>query len=469
MDPLSLTAVEAGAAMRRGALSAGAYADALLAQCRKHARLTAFIALDEDMVRAAARKADNDLADGRDRGPLHGVPIVLKDNIHTAQMPTTGGTPGLRGHRPKSDAPVAKALFDGGAILLGKVSLHELAYGVTNNNGAFGPARNPYNPALIPGGSSGGTAVAIAARMAPAGLGTDTGGSVRIPAALCGCYGFRPTTKRYAQAGIVPISSTRDTAGPLARSVEDCALIDGVVTGGPRSVEPVPLRGLRLGVPRTYFYADLDPAVAALAERELDRLRKSGVVLIEEDVPGLGALNQATGFPVALYETVITLTAYLKENNIGIGLRELFERTASPDVHGILTSLLREQAISEPVYREALGKHRPALQAALADYFRRHDLAGIVFPTTPMAARPIGQDETVEVAGQQVPTFFTYIRNTDPGSNAGLPGLSVPAGLTPDGLPVGMEIDGPAGTDLRILAIGLAWQKQLEPLPPPPL
>lgn len=467
MNPLSLTAVEAGAAIRRGALSASEYADALLVHCKKHARLNAFVAQDEHAVRAAARKADDDLAAGRDRGPLHGIPIVLKDNIHTAEMATTGGTPGLRHHRPKANAPVAQALLDAGAILLGKTTLHELAYGVTNNNAAFGPARNPYNPALVPGGSSGGTGVAVAARMAAAGLGTDTGGSVRIPASLCGCYGFRPTTKRYSQSGIVPISHTRDTAGPLARSVEDCVLIDGLVTAGPRAVEPAALRGLRLGVPRAYFYPGLDPAVAAVAERALAGLRRLGAVLVEQDVPELGALNQATGFPVALYETVTTLAAYLKDNNIGIDLRELFERTASPDVHGILMSLLGAQAISEPVYREALEKHRPALQATLADYFRRHDVSGIVFPTTPMPARPIGQDETVEVAGLQMPTFFTYIRNTDPGSNAGLPGLSVPAGLTPDGLPVGMEIDGPAGSDLRILSIGLAWQKSLEPLPPP--
>ncbi len=467
MDALALTAAGAADAIRRGSISAVEYADALLAQCRRGKSLNAFISQDEDAVRAAARHADAARSAGTATGALHGVPIVLKDNINTSALPTTGGTPALKNHRPAANAPVAQALFDAGAILLGKVNLHELAYGVTNNNGGFGPARNPYNPTMVPGGSSGGTGVAVSARMAPAGLGTDTGGSVRVPAALCGIYGFRPTTKRYAQKDIVPISHTRDTAGPLARSVEDLALIDGIITGGPRTVAAAPLKGLRLGVPRAYFYTELDPAVATIAEAELERLRRLGVVLVEADVERLAEHNQATGFPVALYETVTTLTDYLRDGGIGVDLKALFAQTASPDVNGILNSLLGEQAIPEAAYREAIAKHRPALQATLADYFRVHDLAGIVFPTTPMPARPIGQDETVEVAGKQVPTFFTYIRNTDPGSNAGLPGLSLPVALTPEGLPVGMEIDGPAGSDARILAIGLAYQNALDPLPPP--
>ena len=183
-------------------------------------------------------------------GALHGLPILIKANIATANVPTSAGTPALRDYRPASDAPVVARLFSAGAILLGKTNMHELAYGITSNNGAFGAVHNPYNPALIPGGSSGGNGAAIAARMCPAGLGTDTGGSVRIPAALCGIVGLRPTVGRYSGAGIVPLSRTMDTAGPMARSVEDLVLLDSVITGQNAPVQPAALRGLRLGAAR---------------------------------------------------------------------------------------------------------------------------------------------------------------------------------------------------------------------------
>jgi mandelamide amidase len=469
MDLPELTVLEVVAALANGTTTSEAVADALLARAAAHRDLNAFISQDAERVRTAARAADAARKTGAARGALLGVPIALKDNIDTAELPTTGGTPGLRQHRPAQNAPVAEALFRAGAILLGKTNLHELAYGVTNNNAAFGAARNPWDRRLIPGGSSGGTGVAVAARLAPAGLGSDTGGSVRIPAALCGCVGFRPTTKRYAQAGIVPISSTRDTAGPMTRSVADAIVLDGVITRGPTTLEPAALRGLRLGVPPEYFYSDLDPQLAEVVAAELDRLRSLGVVLVKADVPRLKELDEAASFPVALYETVTTLRAYLAEAGTGLTLEKLIADVASPDVKGFLTNLLGDGAVPESAYREAISVHRPALQAALEDHFRRHRLAAIIFPTTPMPARPIGEDDTVEVAGHRVPTFFTYIRNTDPASNAALPGLSLPIGLTRDGLPVGIELDAPSGRDHALLAIGLAYEASRPAMPAPPL
>jgi indoleacetamide hydrolase len=467
MDCTTLTVAAAARAIREGTLRAEGYAEALLERCAAHAGLNAFITLDAERVRAAARSADRTRAGPL--GPLHGVPLVLKDNIDTVDLPTTGGTPTLRNHRPKRNAPVAETLVRAGALVLGKANLHELACGVTNNNGGFGPARNPWNPGLVPGGSSGGTGVAVAARLAPAGIGSDTGGSVRIPAALCGIVGFRPTTKRWSQAGIVPISSTRDTAGPMTRSVADAVLLDGVVTGGATTLEPKPLKGLRLGVPRRYYWSELDPELAAVCEQELARLSRLGVVLVEADVPDLKALDDAVSFPVALYEQVVTMKAYLQDSGTGIGYEQLAAQCASPDVRGMLTSLLGAGAVPETVYREALDKHRPALQAALEAYLERNDLATMIFPTTPMPARPIGEDETVEVNGKRVPTFFTYIRNTDPASNAALPGLSLPIGLTRSGLPVGIELDARSGQDARLLAIGLAYEASLPPMPAPKL
>jgi len=469
MDYLALTVGEAAKAIRERKLTAARYADALLEQATAQRQLNAFITLEADQVRAAARAADQALAAGGSIGALHGVPLVLKDNIDTADLPTTGGTPALRNHRPKRNAPVADALLRAGAIVLGKTTLHELACGVTNNNGGFGAARNPWDRRLIPGGSSGGTGVAVAARIAPGGIGSDTGGSIRIPASLCGIVGFRPTTKRWSQQGIIPISSTRDTAGPMTRAVADAILLDGVVTGGPTTLTPIPLKGLRFGVPREYYWADMDSELGAVAEKELSRLSSLGVQLVEADVPNLKDLDQAVSFPVALYEQVTTLRAYLRDAGAGISYEQVVAQCASPDVRGMLTSLLGDGAVPEAVYRAALSRHRPALQAALENYFKQHDLAAMIFPTTPMPARPIGEDDTVDVNGDRVPTFFTYIRNTDPASNAALPGLSLPIGLTRGGLPAGIELDAPSGQDARLLAIGLAYEASLPPMPAPKL
>src|SRR5271170_5219033 len=325
-----LGVAEAANAIRTGEIKAEALADALLARTAAHANLNPFITLDADRVRAAAREADRQRASGASVGKLHGVPLALKDNLDTADYPTTGGTPGLAGNRPKRNAVIVQALFDAGAIALGKCNLHELAYGITNNNAAFGPARNPYAPDRIPGASSGGTGVAVAARLAPGGIGSDTGGSVRVPAALCGIVGLRPTTGRWSQAGIVPISHTRDTAGPMTRSVADCTLLDGVVTGGPTEAAPAQLRGLRIGVPRQVFWENLDPELAQICEQTLRRLTEAGVALVDVDMSEEAALDAESGFPIALYETVTDLNIYLADHGIGFDFATLAAKTASP-------------------------------------------------------------------------------------------------------------------------------------------
>ena len=466
MDLSALTISEAAGALRRGEVSAEAYAEALLAKAAQGAALNAFIHHDPAQVRADARAADAARARSAPLGALHGVPLALKDNLDTAAMATTGGTPGLRGHRPANNGAVVQKLLDAGAIVFGKTNLHELAYGITNNNAAFGAARNPYDPTRIPGASSGGVGVAVAARMAPGGIGSDTGGSVRIPAALCGIVGFRPTTGRWSQAGIVPISHTRDTAGPMTRSVADCVLLDRVVTGSSAGAV-VALKGLRLGVPRAHFWAPLDAEVARLMESVLAALKEAGAVLIEADIPEVGRLDNEAGFPIALYETVVDLDAYLAGHGSPLRYPQLVAQCASPDVAGLLQSLHGAGAIPEPAYRHALTVLRPQLQAAYCDHFARHDLAALVFPTTPLAAAPIGDDETVELNGERVPTFPTFIRNSSPGSVAGIPGISLPAAMTKSGLPLGLELDGPEGSDARLLQIAQAVEAMLPKLPAP--
>jgi len=460
---------EAAAAIRTGEITAEALGDALLTRCAAAASLNAFISLNPDAVRAAARRADSQRQRGERLGPLHGVPLAIKDNLDSADAPTTGGTAGLAKNRPKRNALVLQQLLEAGAIVLGKTNLHELAYGVTNNNGAFGPACNPYDATRIPGGSSGGTGVAVAARLAPGGIGSDTGGSVRIPAAHCGITGFRPTTLRWSQRGIVPISHTRDTAGPMARSVADCLLLDGVVTGGPTETAAAELKGLRIGVPRGYFWDNLDTELAQILEGTLARMREAGAVLIEGDVADVGALDEAAGFPIALYETITDLNQYLAEHKTGLDFAGLVAQVKSPPVKDILANLLGDMAVPETDYQEALAKHRPALQDTYRRAFRELGVDVIAFPTTPMPAAKIGEEDTVLVNGTAVPTFFTYIRNTSPGSVAGIPGLSLPAGMTKAGLPVGIEIDGPQGNDQQVLAVGLALETVLPKLPAPKL
>jgi indoleacetamide hydrolase len=462
-----LGVAEAANAIRNGEITAETLADALLARAAARAYLNAFIILDNDRVRTAAWEADKRRASGASLGPLHGVPLALKDNLDTAEMPTTGGTPGLAGNRPKRNAVIVDALLGAGAIVIGKCNLHELAYGITNNNAAFGPARNPYAPDRIPGASSGGTAIAVAARLAPGGIGSDTGGSVRIPAALCGIVGLRPSTGRWSQAGIVPISHTRDTAGPMARSVGDCALLDAVVTGGPKVIAPAELKGLRIGVPRKYFWENLDLELEEICGQALRRLADAGVALVDVDMSEEAAIDSEAGFPIALYETVTDLNRYLAEHETGMDYAGLVAKVASPDVKGILQSLTGAGAVPEEAYRKALER-RSVLQDAYRRHFREHGIAGVIFPTTPAPAAKIGEDETFMLNGKALPTFPTFIRNTSPGSVGGIPGISLPVGMTKAGLPIGMELSAPPASDHQLLTIAAALEPLLPKLPAPP-
>lgn len=452
-----LGVVEAAAAIRKGELTAEQLSSALLARAHAQKQLNAFVTLDADAVLEAAGAADAHRRAGKPLGALHGVPIALKDNINTAAFPTTAGTPGLRSHRPKRNAPVAQALINAGAIVFGKLGMHELAFGITSNNPGFGAIHNPFDPRRVPGGSSGGSGAVVGARVVPASLGTDTGGSVRVPAAFCGVQGFRPTVRRWSQAGIVPISSTRDTAGPLARNAADLAAIDTAVTGEGGTLAAKPLKGVRIGVPRGYFWEDLEHETARICTAALDTLRHAGAVLVEADLPGLGPLNEAVSFTVALFECKRELDRYLEEEGLSQRFADIVAEVASPDVKPALASLLEPAtAVPEQAYRDAITTHRPKLIDLYRSYFAAQNVTSVVFPTTPLPAPLIGEDEAVTLNGHDLPTFLTVIRNTDPGSNAGIPGISVPAGMTSGGLPVGLAFDGPPGGDRDLLSLALA-------------
>ena len=469
---VELSATDAVGAMREGDLKAEDYASALLRRCEDGKHLNAFIALEPEQVLESARAADRKRASGAALGRLHGLPIPIKDSVNTKDLPTSGGTLALKDFRPKADAPVVRTLLESGAIVLGKNNLHELSWGWSSNNLAFGPVRNPYDPSRIPGGSSGGTAAAVAARMAPLGGAEDTQGSIRVPAALCGIYGFRPTTGRYPTTGVVPITPLFDQVGPHARTVADLILFDSVFTGDDASVAPASLEGMRVGIDRAYDFVTLDPEVERLTEAALRKLESAGAVLVEAEVPNLEQLIGLITGPVQVHDVVPMLTQYLKEFEVGVTFDDVLS-AASEDIQASFKRYAvpgAEFGVSDESYREARDIHLPVLRDTLRAYFEDNALDARVFPTTLVPPVPIdqgGKDVELDILGETVPFRRAMGRNIAPGSTAGLPGLVLPAGLTSGGLPVGIEFDAPANADRRLLALGLALEQFL-PVPSPP-
>lgn len=467
MDIHQLSVTELLDAIHAGSIAVAEVARQTNGAIERNTDLNAIISTNESLLIANANELDKKIEQG-EHLPLHGIPILVKDNINTVDFLTTGGTPALANHQPSADAGVITRLKNAGALIVGKTNMHELAFGITSNNAFTGAVHNPYDRKLITGGSSGGSAAAVSAHIVPVSLGSDTGGSNRIPASLCGVCGFRPTTGRYPGDGLINLSKTRDTVGIFAHSVSDIALLDDVLSGSSKAAK-ANIKDMRLAVPRDPFYKALENETAEVIAYVLVLLEKSGATLLEIDMKELFPLTEKISFPVALYETLRELTDYLQTNSLNITLEQMIAAIESPDVKHVMEAAQADQKISEEVYLEALNIHRPQLQQMYADYFMDNNINAMLYPTTALTARPIGEDETVEINGQQLPTFSSYIRNGDPSSNADIPSLSIPAGLTTAGLPVGLSIDGPVNQDDEILAIGAAIAAILPPLEGPKL
>ena len=466
---LELSAVDAIAALTRGEITAERYASTLLAQWERHKSLNAFITLEPDKVLEAARAADRLRNSGAKLGPLQGLPVPIKDSINTKDFPTTGGTPALRNFHPQEDAPIVRTLLASGAIVLGKTNLHELSWGWTSNNFAFGAVHNPYDAKRIPGGSSGGTAAAVAARMAPLGVAEDTEGSIRVPAAMCGLTALRPTTTRYPTTGVVPITPLFDQAGPHARSVGDLALFDSIVTGDSTALHPIPLKGLKLAVARNYWFTNLDPEVERITNAALRKLQDAGVELVESEVPDLAHLIELTTLPIQNHDISRTLAKYLADNHTGITFAQLVAQASSDIKSDFAINVLPggKSYVSEATYQAARDVHLPKLREIFRNYFAITAAAAIVFPATRVPPPLIGNDVDVEISGKRVPFEIAVAHNIAPGSTAGLPGLVLPAGLTASGLPVALEFDAPAGSDRALLALGLSIERVLGKLRAP--
>ena len=463
---ISLTAVEALKALESGRMTAEQYVDILLSRIANHPQINAFIYLDPEQVRAAARISDQLRAESQNLGPLHGLPILIKDSINTAEMPTSGGTPALSGFQPAANSAVIQTLINAGAIILGKTNLHELSIGYTTNNAFTGPTRNPYDFDRIPGGSSGGNGAALAARFGPLALGEDSAGSVRVPAALTGTMGFRPTSGRYSSDGVIPLSSTLDTLGPMARTVEDLALADAVITGSPMELATVSLNGLRIGVPQAHFRDLLDPLVEKALTKVLERLKESGAVLVQAGIPEVGELTLDAALALMQFEWPRDLGNYLADQGTGLSLTDVTAMVASPDVAFALAPAI-SGLISEEDNLAVLNGPVSLLQEIYQDYLATHMLDVVLYPTTAIPAPLIGQD-TVTIEGVELAVLDAFFRQSHFAPLLGAPTLSLPIGQNPDGLPVGgIDIAGVPGDDRKILAVGQAISMVLPAIRPP--
>jgi mandelamide amidase len=468
--PLALSSgAEAGSrlaplarALREGRTTAVRCAEAMLAACEAQSHLNAFHSVQADSLLQAARAADEARARGLPIGPLHGVPVGVKDNIDATPHPTTAGTAALRRFLPASDAAVVRRLRAAGALVAGKTAMHELAMGWTGQNASFGDTRNPRDPRRMAGGSSGGSACAVGAGWLSAAIGTDTNGSIRLPGSFCGVVGLRPTHGRYPFEGVFPLAPSLDTVGPMAATVEDVALLDAVMSGTQRlALEPVDVQDVRLGVCQEGFWDRLDGDVASAAEHALHRLRAQGVTLVPVALPGLPELLDDTAPALITHEAGPAWRRFLADAGGNAPALPHLLQSCGHDLAPALAAL--EFDADAPRYRAALAK-RNLLRALWQQCFESHRLDALIHPASRVTAPLIGEHRVSP--GPEVPTRYgamsareAFARNVTPASLAGAPSLVVP--LPTDGLPVGMLLDGLPGNDRRLLAIGAALARIL--------
>jgi len=434
-----------------GEVSPVALTEAALARIEAlNPALNAFMTVTADRALAAARTAEAEIAEGRYRGPLHGVPLAVKDLFATEGVRTTGGSKLLADWVPDHDAAVVERLKAAGAVLLGKTGMHELAYGTTSNNALYGPVRNPWDPTCHPGGSSGGSAAAVAAGLAYGALGSDTGASIRQPAACCGIVRLKPSFGRISKFGALPLSWSLDHIGPMTRSVADAALMLQALAGpDPRDPNcadrPVPdylaglgtgvaaVGGKRIALARGFFFADCDPEVAAAVTAAARTLEDLGARIEEIELPELDSAYLTGGITIAC-----EAAAYHAKN-----LRERPE-AFSEELRGSLELGAFYSAVDYLQAQRVRRQVCEAIRSAMAPF------DAVLSPTSPVPATPI-DDSPPGHSGLRH-------RNTIPFNLTGLPAISLPCGVTGAGLPIGLQIAGAAFDEAGILAIAQAFE-----------
>ncbi len=408
-------------------------------------RLNCYVTLIGEQAMAAARQAEAELARGQWRGPLHGVPVGVKDLFDVAGVPNTFGSTILRHHIPAEDAPVVRRLRAAGAVITGKQLLHEFAFGTTSTNPHYGPVRNPWRSDCVPGGSSGGTAASIAVGTTYAGIGSDTGGSIRIPAACCGVAGFKPTYDLVPVAGALPLAWSLDHMGPLARTVCDLAICMDALTEAPDRYTGALAGALRcdwrLGIPREYFWDLLDPAVRTGVQAAVRHLESLGCSVHEVSIP-LAPQSQSILAPIISAEAACWHEEWLQERPHDYGSEVLGRLQAGARVPA--TAYVKAQRLRQQLREE--------FAAALAN------VDVLVVPTVPIPAPAIGQ-ETVVVDGTELETRTCMNRLTCPSNLTGFPAASVPCGSDGGGLPVGLQFIGRAGADATVLQAAYTFEQ----------
>jgi aspartyl-tRNA(Asn)/glutamyl-tRNA(Gln) amidotransferase subunit A len=418
-------------------------------------KLNSFITITEAEGRRAATEAEAEIRNGHYRGPLHGIPISIKDLFATRGVRTTAGSKVLGNWVPDYDATAVARLQQAGMVMVGKTNMHEFAYGVTNDNPHYGPARNPWDPTRVPGGSSGGSGAAVASSQCTASLGSDSGGSIRIPSAVCGVVGLKPTYGRVSRYGAIPLAWSLDHVGPLTKTVEDAAIMLAAIAGpDPKdpsaSSQPLPdyrqemrgsIRGLRLGVPRQYFSEHVDPEIQKLVSAAIQQLESLGATRVGVDIPDL-EICSAMEAHITLAEATSYHEPYLKKqaDDYGPGVRTDLEAGR----YLLATDYVKSQ------------RARTLLQRNFNEAFKQAEV--IVFPTVP-ALPPLVGEVLVQSGDLQEHVIDAFLRFNIPYDLTGFPAISIPCGFSASGLPVGLQIAGKAFDEATILRVASAYEQ----------
>ena len=442
--------------------------------------INAYITVAGDEALKQAEQLDKLAKQKKFKGPLHGIPLAVKDNLDTKDIRTTGGSKILASWIPPTNAHVVNKLQEAGAIILGKTNMHEFAFGITTNNPFYGPTRNPYDPTRIPGGSSGGSAAAVASGFCAGAIGTDTGGSVRIPASLCNLVGLKPTLGRVGRGGMMCLSFTRDVIGPMTRTVMDSALMLKVMagkdSGDPESSgDPVPnymsllkgdLKGKRFGVPGKYFFEDIHSETRTAIDEAIRRIQNLGGVVKDVEVKHMD-IATSTGFNIVLAECIYLLENYLRWFNPKATIAEYLDQMG-PDVKAVLGGQIgmpKSKPVPGYVYAKSVREDRNKMIAGFKEAMTNVD--ALLLPTTPLPASKIGEDVETDLEGKKVNTFLTFIKDCDPVSVVGYPAITVPAGYTRTGLPIGLQIVARPFEEAKLLQVAHIFEQNAKVRKPP--
>jgi aspartyl-tRNA(Asn)/glutamyl-tRNA(Gln) amidotransferase subunit A len=438
-----VTLLEAARALRKRKISSAELTRLALERItRLNPALNAFLTVTESAARARAHELDRELASGMDRGPLHGIPIAHKDCFATKGVRTTGGSKILADRVPDHDAEIVAQLDRAGAVMLGKTNLHELCYGITSNNPHFGAVHNPWDLERIPGGSSGGSAAAVASGMVFAATGTDTGGSIRVPAAFCGVVGLKPTYGRLSRRGVMPLGLSLDHVGPIARTVRDAATSFRAMAAQPPVTAPANVAGLRVGVPENFFFDRLEPEITSSIRHAVQTMAGLGARMMEVHLPDMEMLN-SIGRLVLSAEAASVWKRYL-------------DRTSDFGTD-VLAALERGCLVPATEYLEAQQQRR-VLSKKLAKLWSEIDC--LLAPATPTTAPRIG-DPSIRIDGIEEDVRVGSTRLVRPFNVLGWPAMAMPCGFSDEGLPIGLQLVAAPGEEETLFRVGAALEDSL--------